>query len=247
MNMKQAIDFRSKCGHFRILIIGRRNAGKTTLLKRVCNSVDDPEIFTPRGKKRGLHDIENELIFKSNPQFIFHDSRGLEAGSDDEMKKIKTFIEERAASSELSDQLHAVWYCMPTDTNRPILDADEQFFNTSGTGKVPVIAIFTKFDGLVATAFQQLHGGGKSLKEARTGKTELAQTMLTRDFLDRLKNLRFPPSEYVKLDDMRCEASSCVELIDKTANALNDDNIRLLFVSVQQNNIDLCINWAVRG
>ena len=49
--MDKAIDLRGRCGHFRILVIGRANAGKTTLLKKVCNSVEDPEIFSPSGKK----------------------------------------------------------------------------------------------------------------------------------------------------------------------------------------------------
>ena len=31
--------------HFRILVIGRANAGKTTLLKRVCNTTEDPYIY----------------------------------------------------------------------------------------------------------------------------------------------------------------------------------------------------------
>jgi 50S ribosomal subunit-associated GTPase HflX len=45
------IGIRSKCPHFRILVIGRANAGKTTLLKRVCNSVKEPEIYDENGKK----------------------------------------------------------------------------------------------------------------------------------------------------------------------------------------------------
>ena len=48
--MDKVIDLRSKCRHFRILVIGRANSGKTTLLKKVCNSVEDPEIFDPSGK-----------------------------------------------------------------------------------------------------------------------------------------------------------------------------------------------------
>jgi GTP-binding protein EngB required for normal cell division len=36
---------RQKYSHFRILVIGRANAGKTTLLKRVCNTPDDPCIY----------------------------------------------------------------------------------------------------------------------------------------------------------------------------------------------------------
>jgi GTPase SAR1 family protein len=50
-DVEEAIDFRSKVKHFRVLVIGRANAGKTTLLKKVCNSIEDPEIFNPSGKK----------------------------------------------------------------------------------------------------------------------------------------------------------------------------------------------------
>ncbi|KAJ6597657.1 hypothetical protein DFH09DRAFT_1304440 [Mycena vulgaris] len=39
--------------------------------------------------------------------------------------------------------------------------------------------------------------------------------------------------------------SNCDELIWKPAKALSDDMLKLLFVSVQQNNIDLCIEYAL--
>ena len=39
---EEAAKLRAKYTHFRILIIGRANAGKTTLLKRVCNTREDP-------------------------------------------------------------------------------------------------------------------------------------------------------------------------------------------------------------
>jgi hypothetical protein len=38
--------------------------------------------------QRGEHDIENEMIFKSNMGFVFHDSRGFEAGSRSELDKV---------------------------------------------------------------------------------------------------------------------------------------------------------------
>ena len=41
-NPEEAAKLRAKYTHFRILIIGRANAGKTTLLKRVCNTKEDP-------------------------------------------------------------------------------------------------------------------------------------------------------------------------------------------------------------
>ncbi|KAJ6484717.1 hypothetical protein C8R45DRAFT_999099 [Mycena sanguinolenta] len=255
--MDKAIDVRSKISHFRILIIGRANAGKTTILKKVCNSVEDPEIYDTKGTKldpeivkesaeRGLHDINNQLIFKSNPQFIFHDSRGFEGGSADEIQKVTAFIEERAKTRELAKQLHAIWYCLPTDGNRPLLEAEDRFFEISGTGKVPLIVIFTKFDGLVTKAFQQLRGEGKNIRTANSEKAELAQRMLTTNYRDQLNAATFKPSAYVQLDDMRLEHSSCVDLIDQTANTLTDDALLLLFVSVQRNNIDLCIRSAIR-
>ncbi|KAJ7208226.1 hypothetical protein GGX14DRAFT_454187 [Mycena pura] len=56
--MEKAIDLRSKCRHFRVLVIGRANARKTTILKRVCNTVEDPEIFSPSGEKIDLAAVE---------------------------------------------------------------------------------------------------------------------------------------------------------------------------------------------
>jgi len=41
-NSEETAKLRAKYTHFRILVIGRANAGKTTLLKRVCNTKEDP-------------------------------------------------------------------------------------------------------------------------------------------------------------------------------------------------------------
>ncbi|KAG1832878.1 hypothetical protein DFJ58DRAFT_822818 [Suillus subalutaceus] len=65
---------RRKFKRFRILIIGRANAGKTTILQRVCKTRENPEIYNSHGRKvrnvtlvsqRGVHDIENEM--EDNP------------------------------------------------------------------------------------------------------------------------------------------------------------------------------------
>ena len=44
-------NLREKFGRFRILVIGRANAGKTTILKRICDSIEDPEIYNGQGEK----------------------------------------------------------------------------------------------------------------------------------------------------------------------------------------------------
>jgi len=47
----QPHDIREKIGRFRILVVGRANAGKTTLLQRVCNTTENPEVFDGAGNK----------------------------------------------------------------------------------------------------------------------------------------------------------------------------------------------------
>ena len=59
--------------------------------------------------QRGSHNIENELVFRSNPGFIFHDSRGFEAGGVAEMHLVKEFIAKRLNMTDLSSQLHVIW------------------------------------------------------------------------------------------------------------------------------------------
>jgi septin family protein len=148
-------DLRERIGRFRVLIVGRANAGKTTILQKVCNTTDDPEIYDTKGKKvramiyatrqaiadklsvdrccrreihdqcvyiiclvcihalmddqRGHHDITNEMVFKSNSDFVFHDSCGFEAGSAEEFEKMMKFISERVHATKLKDRIHAIW------------------------------------------------------------------------------------------------------------------------------------------
>jgi GTP-binding protein EngB required for normal cell division len=45
MSVLDPYDLRAKYTRFRILVIGRANAGKTTLLQRVCNTTEDPCIY----------------------------------------------------------------------------------------------------------------------------------------------------------------------------------------------------------
>ena len=40
-----------KFGRFRILIVGRANSGKTTILRRICNTTENPEIYDGDGNK----------------------------------------------------------------------------------------------------------------------------------------------------------------------------------------------------
>jgi len=48
-----ALRLRSACNRFRILIIGRPNAGKTTILQKLCNTTDAPiiDLYDQEGTK----------------------------------------------------------------------------------------------------------------------------------------------------------------------------------------------------
>jgi len=91
--------------------------------------------------QRGLHDINDELIFTKHDGYIFHDSRGFEAGSEDELKTVQEFVKRKSEERRLKDRLHAIWcvllsiysckftrprllfrYCIPMDNDRPSLD-----------------------------------------------------------------------------------------------------------------------------
>ena len=56
-----------------------------------------------------MHNIENELIFRSNDKFVFHDSEGFEAGHEDEFVKVKNFIVDREKTTFLKKCIHVIW------------------------------------------------------------------------------------------------------------------------------------------
>ena len=62
MSNRDPYDLQAKFSRFRILVIGRVNAGKTTLLKRVCNTTEDPSIYDKNNKNLvSVHRLEDEL------------------------------------------------------------------------------------------------------------------------------------------------------------------------------------------
>jgi hypothetical protein len=89
--------------------------------------------------QRGVHNIEDEIIFSNHTGYVFHDSRGFEAGSEDELKTVQEFVRHRSRERRLNNRLHAIWFvpsgihshefmnfvfrfCIPMDNDRPSLD-----------------------------------------------------------------------------------------------------------------------------
>jgi hypothetical protein len=60
--------------------------------------------------QRGKHNIDDELIFSSYDSYVFHDSCGFEAGSEDELGIVKAFLDHRLHERRLKNRLHVIWF-----------------------------------------------------------------------------------------------------------------------------------------
>lgn len=97
--------------------------------------------------QRGLHDINNYLVFPSNKLFAFHDSRGFETGTEKELDLVANFIREKSQTSSTFSQLHVIWsaihfpiiyckcltdygvrYCIPVNETRNLVPAELAIF-----------------------------------------------------------------------------------------------------------------------
>ncbi|KAI0255055.1 hypothetical protein BJV78DRAFT_1151882 [Lactifluus subvellereus] len=84
--MDRAIEYRSKCKHFRTLIIGRANAGKTTLLKKVQSRIlrfsahlekSDSYCTGPQGVSyRGITNAPNSMQLLNTNRPLLEADRG---------------------------------------------------------------------------------------------------------------------------------------------------------------------------
>ncbi|KAI6011111.1 GTP-binding protein [Pisolithus marmoratus] len=250
-----------KIKRFRILVMGRANAGKTTTLQRVCNSTDNPKIFDGKGNTidtgilqgtltRGYHDIEHELVFESNHGFVFHDSCGFEAGTTQQFDRMKEFVANQAAARSVNERIHAIWFCIPmTDCHRTVTAAEQKFFNECDTKHVPVIVLLTKVDALYLTAIGELLDVGLAMDEAEERAAEKQKELLEKwlaHIKQELDECRFPPKGYVSLQKMYQKNADCTALMQCTANVLNEEDLQRLLISTQQSNIVLCIEYGVK-
>ncbi|KAI0251028.1 hypothetical protein BJV78DRAFT_502167 [Lactifluus subvellereus] len=237
---------------FRILVIGNANAGKTTILKKVCHAKGrDPDCFDRDSKpitaelkpdtSRGEHDIEDTFQYPTAHGFVFHDSRGFEAGAAGELDKVKDFINKRAERQELKDRLHAIWYCIPTSNDRPMTDAGKKLFEID-TGNVPIIAVFTKMDGLEERAFNEL--AMQDIFDEEKVKAEAA-AKFKRNYLEPLQAVTHMPHSTVELRDMHKPDTNCDDLLVETSRALDSKTLRLFCLSILRNDAESCIKDVI--
>ncbi|KAH8986627.1 hypothetical protein EDB86DRAFT_2809456 [Lactarius hatsudake] len=233
---------------FRVLIIGRANAGKTSILKRICETTESPVIYrggeevrSPTVKldpsmDRGEHRIDDELVFSNHRGYVFHDSRGIEAGSAEELDTLRKFIQQKCGGGRLRDRLHAIWYCVPMDNKRPQLDL--KFFNDICPERnVPVIAVFTKYDRFRRNVRIHVEDFGSPDDDVLDVEEKQFQEHYVSPLGDDVR--------FVRLEQMHKQSLGCDKLIEATAAALNDDIVGLMLLAVQRENLELSVKTAL--
>ncbi|KAF8063981.1 hypothetical protein FPV67DRAFT_196314 [Lyophyllum atratum] len=248
---------------FRILILGRANAGKTTILERLTGaSRDQAQVWrdgsllnsqTIEGQSgRGLHNVEDEIRFPSRPGFVFHDSLGIEAGSSTELSTVRKFAEYRSSEAKnIKEQLHAIWMCLPLDDSRDLSEAEKDPFCWL-RGDTPLIIIFTKRDGAVSKATQDIIGGSSSSRAFRKQARMKAETHVTEHLKKRQEGLKqLSQSEaalaFITTSDMQEltdeSARLCNDLISLTEQGLRGPKLKALLSVVWHRNILQTAFW----
>ena len=128
---------------------------------------------------------------------------------------------------------------------------------------MPVIAIFTKFDDLMTQIYD--------IDQDDEVNRQNAEEQVEKKFRKPLYEYTFPPradvcfegkcwlisvhrpygSTFNAMADLHSETGNHQDqvkvLIKKTASSLDNTALKMLFVSVQQNNINLCVQYAINA
>ncbi|PPQ90682.1 hypothetical protein CVT25_003892, partial [Psilocybe cyanescens] len=132
--------------------------------------------------------------------------------------------------------------CFDPDVSRPLLDLEVKFFNENRKWNVPVVAIFMKFDDLISQVWNRNNTPEQNIKHA--------VDTLQQKFELPLRSYQFPPQGYVQLEALDKNESDhqkqIEELIKQTAASMDDLALKMLFVSLQQNNLKICIEYAIK-
>ena len=105
------------------------------------------------------------------------------------------------------------------DSPRPILPAELEFFNKgTGSGKihisdwlpltivtsfpVPLVVVFTKFDGqiIIASKFVNLTDAKDCDEDKWERAREIAEITFQKDYLPKFLDVKYPPKAYVRLE-----------------------------------------------
>ncbi|KAJ7884357.1 hypothetical protein B0H14DRAFT_2564413 [Mycena olivaceomarginata] len=173
--------------------------------------------------------------------YVFHDSRGFKCGAKEELQIVQDFIRERSLRPRLKDRVHAIWYCIPMDSQRPGFDI-APIHDICPDKNVPVIPVFTKYDAFILEVRWKLEDekhlqGDQLLEQTRLQCEEIFKEQ----YLGRLRR----ESKFVRLEGMDQDDAHCNDLLRTTMDELNDGVVTIMLLAVQRGSLELNVRRAV--
>ncbi|KAJ7442902.1 hypothetical protein B0H11DRAFT_1932101 [Mycena galericulata] len=208
------------------------NAGKTSILQRVCETTDSPEIYRVQavnGKEireqiRLDPTSETSWLFTNHAGYVFHDSRGFESGNTNEMELVEAFVCDRSQRRELQERLHAIWV------------GHRSFPQDLSSHECPKYEAFKRNVRM-------------DLEDEPAGRLDDIERRTQDECRERFKTRFWEPlgasRTFVRLEGMNKPDRRCDELVRTTMDALNPDAVALMLVAVQKGNLELSVRRAV--
>ncbi|KDQ10458.1 hypothetical protein BOTBODRAFT_36156 [Botryobasidium botryosum FD-172 SS1] len=236
-----------ECPKFRVLLLGKTGAGKTSLIKRAFNVNNIQE----SNLEPGVCNISDEIVSEENSHFIAHDSQGFEPGESKNFEIVKAFIAQRQAQPALKDQLHAIWHCIPVPHagGRIFETGDENFHKFMVSIRIPVIVVFTQYDrlynqiALKTDRAQVAEMNDAQIEQFLDNKTKEMFKGFVKDLREINPKLRCTPVSNV---DRYCETYS--EVISMTSNLVRDHVAKTAWYAAavsQRADVDLKIEASI--
>lgn len=246
----------TECNVIRILLVGKAGSGKSTLVSKVFGF--DLHQARVQAFRSAEHNIDQEITSPDStitPTLRLHDSKGLESGSEENLRVILNFVRSRQ-DRPLAERLHAIWYCVeiPTAGQRPFEGGDINLLNSLKQCEVPVIIAFTKFDRLKARERNRL-----TRQYMRTNMDEERASVMAQVDSEASAKAKFRESCVTFLESrLGCASwtTYCVvsqkdrdsinALIEKTEAALKESEVlKVIWASVQVADVDLKMQASV--